>query len=395
MAEQNLVRQDRKRYLDVNNEPDKALPPLLLVSSKQTVLPLREAVKPIQHLVEDLPNKVSYSLEKCKNPKDDLTRDESAALYLYSLQWPEGKPSFYTMFNRSLRDEDRAKLVPYHDYLNLFMSAFKKLPSVQDRVWRGVNGDLSAKYRPDTTHVWWGVSSCTNMVQVISQSNPAPNFHIVDIEQIAPSSKEVTETASAGAPGIMPNSVQQRLGFIWLDSNIHKTKDNIKAQTKLRELLRNNFETFEDADKCEAFVRHYKNRRLVLIVGGQIGRQVVPNVHNLPQLISIIVYCMNQAENEKWTKNHEKVESVLIHSSELINEVEKVLQKENEDTESNMLSKDILDYPQQILTPIDGYQNSPLMPIDKALQPLNDIIPDLTQQIWIARQGAHYEGPLT
>ncbi|CAF4904147.1 unnamed protein product, partial [Rotaria socialis] len=50
------------------------------------------------------------------------------------------------MFNWALRDEDRTKAVLYQDYCNLFMSALSKLPSRQDDVWRGVNGDLSEQY---------------------------------------------------------------------------------------------------------------------------------------------------------------------------------------------------------------------------------------------------------
>ncbi|CAF1361657.1 unnamed protein product [Didymodactylos carnosus] len=60
-----------------------------------------------------------YSREKCKNPTDGLTRGESAALSLREKYWT--KP--------------------------LFMSAFKKLLSVQDRVRRSVNVALGANYR--------------------------------------------------------------------------------------------------------------------------------------------------------------------------------------------------------------------------------------------------------
>ena len=54
------------------------------------------------------------------------------------------------MLNRTLRDENRAKLAPFHQYLNLFMSAFKKLPSIEDRVWRGESGDWGNQYQPGT-----------------------------------------------------------------------------------------------------------------------------------------------------------------------------------------------------------------------------------------------------
>ncbi|CAF1314898.1 unnamed protein product [Didymodactylos carnosus] len=179
MAEENPIRHDRVRFLDVNKEPDVNLPPLPITTQ---ILSLRDSVKNLHHLVTDLPSKVSYALDKCRNPKEGLTPDESAALYLYSLQSPEGQLSFYLMFNRALRDEDRSNLVPFTDYYSLFKAAMKKLPSIQDRVWRGVNGDLSKKYRPGTMHVWWGASSCTDIVKVtdtfLDKTTPRTLFNI-------------------------------------------------------------------------------------------------------------------------------------------------------------------------------------------------------------------------
>ncbi|CAF4086827.1 unnamed protein product [Rotaria sp. Silwood1] len=141
-------RSDNQRFIDVGKEPDKILPPLPSISQlHSSASSLHEAVKPIHHLVEDLPYRVAYSLERCKNPKDGLTPDESAAIFLYTQQWPPEKTSFYTMFNRTLRDENRAKLAPFHQYFNLFMSVFNKLPSIQDRVWRGETGDWGDQYK--------------------------------------------------------------------------------------------------------------------------------------------------------------------------------------------------------------------------------------------------------
>jgi hypothetical protein len=334
-AKANSIRSDCTRYLDVNNEPDVILPPLpSVVSTTQTttlILSLIDAVKSIQQLINNLSTKVSYSLASCENPKEGLSQQESAALHLYSLQWPKGQHSLYSMFNRALRDEDRTKLVPFQNYYNLFMSALKKLPSIDEQVWRGVNGDLSKKYRPGTIHVWWGASSCTDMVKVTdtflnktaprtlfnikcfdgknirhhsdfpnesetilapgtylrvkSQSNPAPNFYIVDCEQIESLVKYLLL--------LMPNATG--------------SQENLKLQEKLRELFDENFRTYEKTQECEAFIRQKKNDEILLIVTGQIGRQVVPTLHSLSQLTAVFVYCMDKEGNEKWSNNYSKV----------------------------------------------------------------------------------------
>jgi len=143
---QNNRRSDEKRFVDVSTEPEKILPPLPHSSESESIPTLLDAIKSSEHLVEDLRKKAEDALSKCKNPKGKLSRDQSAALYLYSMQWPKGKHSFYFLFNRALRNEDRTKLIPYHGYFKLFMSALNKLPSKEQQVWRGVVGDLTSQY---------------------------------------------------------------------------------------------------------------------------------------------------------------------------------------------------------------------------------------------------------
>jgi hypothetical protein len=144
----NSRRLDEKRFADVSSEPNKILPPLPQSSKSKAIPTLLDAIKSSEHLVENLRKKAEEALSKCKNSKDKLTRDQAAALYLYSMQWPEGKDSFFFLFNRALRSEDRTKLVPYHDYFKLFMSALNKLPSKEKQIWRGVVGDLTDRYLP-------------------------------------------------------------------------------------------------------------------------------------------------------------------------------------------------------------------------------------------------------
>ena len=147
----NKNRGSNQRFTDVGQESGKILPTLPpVVHQQSSAISLQEAIKPICHLVEDLPNRAVISLQKCQNPKDGLTVDESAAIHLYTQQWPFDKISFYTMLNRALRDENRAKIIPFAQYLNLFMSAFKKLPSIEDRVWRGETGDWGSQYQQGT-----------------------------------------------------------------------------------------------------------------------------------------------------------------------------------------------------------------------------------------------------
>ncbi len=95
--------------------------------------------------------------------------------------------------------------------------------------------------------------------------------------------------------------------LIWLDVTVNTSEENIEAQQQLRTSI-NHLTTFDDENECEEYIRSIsKDDRIVLIVSGQLGQQFVPRIHQLQQIFSIYVYCMNKIENEKWTPNFNKV----------------------------------------------------------------------------------------
>ncbi|CAF4631615.1 unnamed protein product, partial [Didymodactylos carnosus] len=151
---------------DVRDEPSQMLRPILGYE-KEALVSLEDAVKPLYRIVDDLPRSVWIAKESSEHPCDGLTPDESAAIYLYTMEWDIAEESLYAYLNRSLREADRRKLVPWFPYLKLLLTALYKLPSVQDVVWRGVREDLSPFYEPGKKKTWWALSSCSATVNVL------------------------------------------------------------------------------------------------------------------------------------------------------------------------------------------------------------------------------------
>ncbi|CAF1336613.1 unnamed protein product [Adineta steineri] len=154
------------RFLDVGDEPNQALLPIRGYA-KEPLLPLEEAVQPINELLEDLDMMVDTAKWNSKKPANGLTTNESAAIHLYTMQWEEPNVSLYTKLNSVLRSERREPLKPWFRYLKLILTALYKLPPVKGVVWRGVRGNLSDQY--DDDHIWWGFSSCTESMAVMEQ----------------------------------------------------------------------------------------------------------------------------------------------------------------------------------------------------------------------------------
>jgi hypothetical protein len=152
------------RFLDAGEEPNQTLAPINGYE-KVPLVSLKEAVQPIKSLLYDVDSMVATAKRNSRKPADNLTCDESAAIHLYTMQWPQPHPSLYNVLNQRLRSKNRDTLISWFLFLKLFFTALYKLPSLKGVIWRGVRGNLSHQY--DEDQIWWGASSCTETMEIM------------------------------------------------------------------------------------------------------------------------------------------------------------------------------------------------------------------------------------
>jgi DNA-directed RNA polymerase specialized sigma subunit len=93
----------------------------------------------------------------------------------------------------------------------------------------------------------------------------------------------------------------------WLDTEVNKSDDNITGQKQIRSIIKH-LQTFDDQDQCQQTIKSLdEQNRLILIVSGRIGRELVPQIHQLRQISSIYVYCQDKSLHEAWATNFFKV----------------------------------------------------------------------------------------
>lgn len=152
------------RFIDAGEESDQTLAPIKGYE-KALLVSLKEAVQPIKSLLYDVDSMVETARRNSRKPADGLTVDESAAIHLYTMQWPDPHPSLYTILNQRLRSKNRNTLVSWFLFLKLLLTALYKLPSFKGTIWRGVRGNVNDQYNED--QIWWGASSCTETMKTM------------------------------------------------------------------------------------------------------------------------------------------------------------------------------------------------------------------------------------
>ncbi|CAF1551511.1 unnamed protein product, partial [Rotaria sordida] len=155
-----MVKRLEARSYDIFQEPLTPLTPICIHDQK-SIISLEQAVEPLISILPNLQTFVSIAKEKCENPSDGLTQDESASIMLYSMDWQPMEQCLYYVLNAILRCNDREKLKPWLLYLTLFIRALSRLPSISVIVYRQVQIGLTERYPIEKTFIWWTFSLCT------------------------------------------------------------------------------------------------------------------------------------------------------------------------------------------------------------------------------------------
>jgi hypothetical protein len=149
--------------IDLNN---KRLPPVGGYWN-ENIVSLEEALEPSPSpRLNELNRSIKTAKKYCTFPSEHgLTRDESAAVYLYTMEG--GQNSFYKVLNEALRSENRPALKPWFPFLKLFDVAVNKLPTIKGNIWRGVPGHISGQFTKGQVLTWWSISSCSQSMDII------------------------------------------------------------------------------------------------------------------------------------------------------------------------------------------------------------------------------------
>jgi len=94
--------------------------------------------------------------------------------------------------------------------------------------------------------------------------------------------------------------------LIWLDASIN-SEENLAAQEKFRSSI-NYLQTFDELNECKKYILSVSSGdRIVLIISGYFGQQLIPEIHHLRQISSIYMYCTNKEFHQQWSIQYNKV----------------------------------------------------------------------------------------
>ncbi|CAF4145568.1 unnamed protein product, partial [Rotaria sordida] len=135
--------------------------------------------------------------------------------------------------------------------------------------------------------------------------------------------KQVTEVSCSTKSAVEHIGTNfESFSCLWLDKNVYSTEDNLQTLKKLRQVI-NHLRTFDNSDECEQYIRQIIKERVILIVSGALGRQCVPQLHDLPQFSACYVFCTHLEVNKQWANKYYKVRGVFVERAKLVDQISK------------------------------------------------------------------------
>ena len=162
------------------------------------------------------------------------------------------------------------------------------------------------------------------------------NSKTAAVSKIAAATATTLSTNRSAAAPLPPGTrrLLQNFLLVWLDANLDESKADFKnSLERLRNVVASII-TFQDVTECINFLNEISQEKAFIIVSGALGRQVVPDLEDMPQIQSVYIFCGNKATHKEWASKMAKVKGVFTE----IEQICKALQIDGKNCDRAMVS---------------------------------------------------------
>ncbi|CAF4953134.1 unnamed protein product, partial [Rotaria socialis] len=112
--------------------------------------------------------------------------------------------------------------------------------------------------------------------------------------------------------------------LIWVDQNIDEnTKDCRDTLAQLRAVV-NEVNVCTTPERCVEFLNEMDDRRAFVISSGALGKSLLHDIHGMPKVNAIYIFCGSKALHEAWAKDWPKIRGVFTSIKPICESLKKV-----------------------------------------------------------------------
>lgn len=154
-----------------------------------------------------------------------------------------------------------------------------------------------------------GIKASSNRIEYTKKSLSTSSLNIASSPPVSPLDVEVEHL--------------ETLILVWLDRQVDGDEQNEALQKRLRQYV-TYLVTFDDCRSCEQWLKaRPTDDKILLVVTGELGKRIVPNVYQLTSIIGIYVFCWKPEIHTIWAQNYPKLRGVISKAETLVQQISK------------------------------------------------------------------------
>ncbi|CAF1445965.1 unnamed protein product [Adineta steineri] len=120
--------------------------------------------------------------------------------------------------------------------------------------------------------------------------------------------------------------------LIWVDASIDQSdKDCQNTLAHLKNVV-NDVTLCTESDQCIQALTKVDKEQAFVITSGSLGQHLVPEIHGVPQLNAIYIFCGNKSRHEGWTQNWIKIKGVHTNIKDICQALQVAVKQCDQDT---------------------------------------------------------------
>ncbi|CAF1382045.1 unnamed protein product [Rotaria sordida] len=115
------------------------------------------------------------------------------------------------------------------------------------------------------------------------------------------------------------NTHGEQVNLVWFDPNLFSEDNTVILNNLLDEFP--NIQTLVEEEQFYTLVEGRANRRIVLIISGKKGEEIIPRIHDRSDILTIYVYCGQIAKYKYLETKYSKVQKVINDPDDLLSTI--------------------------------------------------------------------------
>ncbi|CAF1577071.1 unnamed protein product, partial [Adineta ricciae] len=140
--------------------------------------------------------------------------------------------------------------------------------------------------------------------------------------------EKTEESLNSGKAGLVHPSVGgENIVLVWLDTAIDEKSVDYVNTMKQFKCIADDVKTFTKDEPCIQFMQNATNSRICLITSDSFGQRILPYIHGMSQVDTILIFSHNKQLYEEWTKKYAKFKGVFSELSSICEALQAAVQQ--------------------------------------------------------------------